>query len=457
MSTSDIVHRTALGEWPQALVEPWPKSSLLLWSGFFAAAIPLTLSLYWIALWLGIGSSGLILRVASLACSLLLALIWYRAPLSRAEVSLIWVLAAAALLLLIPTLMASEPFLALAGWIKTLTLFAFCCFLVRGLRYPPSAQVFGVALLTGAAILTLFVLYIYVRNVGLVLPTYKMVREFKGSRSALELSLNSIAFSAVFSYLAGLCLVRRNRLLIFSGLPLFLIVSVFSGSRAPFAILLASVFVLVCINGLRVRFLLLKTMAMFVVFATLAAGIAVLMLAPDRALSKATEGRWHLWSVGLHKFAERPLFGYGYDSWRDDLVSRLPGESELTFDLATKFGGAYHNQYITVLAEEGLIGATAAALVIWLLFRCSWLLAFRTWSAFPANQWSLFACIFLLLRAHFEVPGLFGYGQEPADYLAYVLLAFVLSRFSIEEDLVRLLASPENASHQFLETAVEMR
>jgi O-antigen ligase len=146
-----------------------------------------------------------------------------------------------------------------------------------------------------------------------------------------------------------------------------------------------------------------------------------------------------LWSVGIQKFVERPLFGYGYESWRDDLVSRLPGEYGLTFDLAKNLGGGYHNEYISLLAEEGLIGVLAASLILWLLMRSTWLLAFRRWATVGTRQWALLACLFLLLRANVEVPGLFGYAQEPADYLAYVFLAIVVSRFSAEEDYARLL------------------
>ena len=48
--------------------------------------------------------------------------------------------------------------------------------------------------------------------------------------------------------------------------------------------------------------------------------VAMVMLASDPGIYAASEGRSHLWSVGIQKFTERPLFGYGYESWRDDLV-----------------------------------------------------------------------------------------------------------------------------------------
>jgi hypothetical protein len=36
-----------------------------------------------------------------------------------------------------------------------------------------------------------------------------------------------------------------------------------------------------------------------------------------------------------------------------------------------------------------------------------------------------------------EVPGLFGYSQEPADYLSFFFVAIAFSRLSIEEDYLR--------------------
>ena len=440
MSESQALDCVAPADWPRIRVESGPKVSVLFYSGLAAASIPLSLSLYWVASWLVPGSEGLLLRASVLACSLLLAFIWRRAPISQAELNLVRVLGVAALVLLIPTLTATQPSRAFSGWLKTLVLFTVCCLVARGLRHSPTAHVFGLALLAGGVILIAFILYTYARHLGFEIPTYKMARQFKGIEEVEGVPLNSIAFAAVLSYVAGLCLIRTNWLLTLIGIPLFVTSSIFTGSRAPLVILAASVFVLLCINGLRSKSLLLRAATALLVSGTVLGGVAIIMLTPDRDLTGVTEGRWHLWSVGLHKFVERPLFGYGYESWRDDLVSRLPGEYDLTFDLAKSLGGGYHNEYISVLAEEGLIGAFGAGLIVWLLLRSSWLLAFRQWGAVPTKQWPLFACIFMLLRANFEVPGLFGYGQDPVDYLAYVLVAIIISRFSVEEDRARLLA-----------------
>ncbi len=435
MNSTPAIHAS----WRPVRFEAAPKLSALFVSGLAAAVIPLVLSFYWIAFWGAPDSVGLPLRVSTLACALFLAFIWYRAPLSHAEKNLFRILLLAAILWFITTLTATSRTHAVSGWLKMLLLFVFCGCVARGLRHPATARVFGLSLLAGAGILGLFILFTYVQYVGFTIPTFKAAREFKGTVLTLALPLNSIAFAAVFSYLCGLCLVPGNRLLIALGIPLFAVSTFFTGSRAPLAILGVSIFVLVCINGLRSKSSSWRMTSGALALGGMLAAAAVIMLASGPGIYAASEGRSHLWSVGIQKFTERPLFGYGYESWRDDLVSRLPGEYDLTYDLAQKFGGGYHNQYISVLAEEGLIGTLAAGLIIWFLVRSSWLLAFRRWAVAETHQWALFACLFLLLRANIEVPGLFGYEQEPADYLAYVFLAIVVSRFSAEEDYARLL------------------
>jgi len=432
-----MLHPLSRGSWPAQYSQERAKISVLFWSGLAAAVIPLSIAFYWVIFWLLPEAEGAYLRVSVLACAVFLGLFWYRAPISHAEANLVKTLGLAAVILLIPETMTTH---GPSGWLKTLVLFTVCCFIARGLRHPPTARIFGYALLTGGIILMVFIVYTYVHNLGFVVPTYKATREFKGIEEHAGIPLNGIAFTEVLSYVAGLCLIRSNWFLICIGVPLFATSSIFTGSRAPLVMLGVTLFVLLCINGLRNKSLLLRFATALFAGATLFGGVALVVATPDQDLTSATEGRWHLWSVGLRKFSERPVFGYGYETWRDDLVSRLPGEYDLTYALAAGLGGGYHNEYISLLAEEGLLGVAAAGLIIWLLLRSSWLLSFRSWQVLHTKQWPLFASLFLLFRANFEVPGLFGYGQDPVDYLAYVLLAIVVSRFSVEEDAARQVA-----------------
>jgi hypothetical protein len=59
--------------------------------------------------------------------------------------------------------------------------------------------------------------------------------------------------------------------------------------------------------------------------AILAGTFTVVDILPFKKMSEITEGRWDLWYVALHKFSERPLVGFGFESVSDDLFARLPG------------------------------------------------------------------------------------------------------------------------------------
>jgi len=231
-----------------------------------------------------------------------------------------------------------------------------------------------------------------------------------------------------------MCLVRSNQGLWFLGGLLFVISSFLTGSRAPVAIFLAAALALLVFNGLVSRNpakKLLSWLAVFAFVAMIAVGTQVITF---HEMSSATEGRWDFWSVAWQKFLERPLMGYGFDSWRDDLVSRLPGEYRLTSYDAINLAGGYHNEYLTLLAEQGIVGLIPVLALFVFLLNSSWKLAFRNYVTWRNTQWALFGCIFLLFRAALEAPGLFGYAQEPADYLAFLFLAIVVSRLSVEED-----------------------
>jgi hypothetical protein len=64
-------------------------------------------------------------------------------------------------------------------------------------------------------------------------------------------------------------------------------------------------------------------------------------------------------------------------------------------------------------------------------------LAFRKWGTWHKGKWALIGALYLFVHAGVEVPGLFGYANDAGDYLAYVFVAIVVSRFSIEEDFAR--------------------
>lgn len=414
-----------------------PHSALAFFSCSLAVLIPAVIGAYWPIYAVSEDAAIALLRPLLLTASLLLALLWYGMPASTAEIQLGSVLALLAGLLLIPSAAAVDPIRAFAGWTKLLLLGAMSLLLARALRHQATAECFGVALLVASVVVGIFTLLTYIRFIGFVIPSYTLTREFKGIAERAGVPLNAIPFTSVFAFLLGMCLVRANCLLWTTGVALFLVSSLFTGSRAPFAVLVLSGLLFLLLRAVRSRTLAIRFISYVTALALPLAAALVIAHIPFRQMSSLTEGRWDLWYVAFRKFAERPLLGSGFGTWHDDLASLLPGAYSLTRYMAKNIIGGYHNEYLTLLAEEGLIGFLPAAVLIYFVVRACTKAAFQRWYTWQSGAWALFACFFLLVRAGLEIPGLFGEGSEPADFLAYIFLAIVASRFSIEEDFLR--------------------
>lgn len=394
--------------------------------------------LYWVGYTTTPAAAIATFRPSLFVISFLLALLSIDKATTWAETRFGGVMALMCAVLVAPSLSATVPTRALANCVKVATLCLIAFFMSRALRREANALAFGRSLILTSILSAGICISTYVRLVGLTISSYGSARVFKQLAMNSGVPLNPIAFTSVFSYVSGVCLLPRNRLLLILGPPLIWVSSALTGSRAPVAVLLASGLVLLISNGLLSRRPMWRGVAFVgitvaaVLFAT---GCQILTF---RDMSEATEGRWDLWSVAWQKFLEHPFLGSGFESWRDDLASRLPGVYEFTslFE-SSDFVGGYHNEYLTLLAEQGLIGFFPVMAFFLLLLWCSTKLAFANWVTWANRQWALLGCLFLMVRAAFETPGLFGYGQEPADYLAFCFVGIVCSRFSVEEDYLR--------------------
>jgi O-antigen ligase len=397
----------------------FPKSSSTVLSQLLAFIIPACVAVYWIV-WAADRDIAIqFFRPAILFTSISLFVLVGWAPVTHAEGKLIAVSAALCAVLLIPSLIATNPAQAMQEWFKLLIIFAVTVMLCRALRYPATAKTFGASLVLASIVIGAFIVTTYLKNVGLELPTYTITRAFKGTQR--DISLNAAAFECVFTYISGMCLLRSTRVLWSLGLVVVVISCALTGSRTPLAVLILSVLVLIILNALRSPRLLFRVGGMLMA-TSIAIGVAVaIAVTSSKEISAITEGRWELWSVALQKFVQQPVWGNGYQSAQDDSVF---------------LAGGYHNEYLTALAEQGAVGFLAVMTVFWFLFRCCLKLAFRPSYTWHNGQWALFGCLLLLLRATVELPGLFGTAQGPADFLAYIFVAIVVSRESREEDYI---------------------
>lgn len=418
------------------------KVSIALISEVAAFLIPFLLGVYWAPVGIEIELKAAALRCVIAALAILLLVVWLRAPLTRAETTFAALFGLLALSLLVPSLTATDPGRAFKDLSKLVLLFVVGLAMARALRHDRTARAFGYGLLVGSYVVTLLILNAYIGHMGLSLPTYQALRVLKEvlSRGA-GFPLNPISFTAIFMYLVGLCLVPPRALTWCLGGVVFAVSSFLTGSRAPVGILLLSALVAIGVHQLRARSFVLRVSACLTLVLLTGAIAAAVYTVDTRELVTVSEGRTVLWSLAWSKFSDRPLSGYGYESWRDDLASRVAGGEYFHTSKSIIRDGAYHNQYITLLAEEGLVGFVPAMAIVWMLLRCCRWLAWRT--SIPAiNRYTiLLGCLFLLLRAAVEVPGLFGYANDPADYLAYCFVAVVVSRMSLHEDGRRLALS----------------
>jgi O-antigen ligase len=426
------------------------KVSISLVSEATAFLIPFLLGVYWAPVGIEIELKAAALRCIIVALATLLLVIWLRAPLTRAETTFAALFGLLGLSLMVPSLTATDPARAFKDLSKLVLLFAVGLAMARALRHGRTARAFGYGMLIGSAVIVVLILSGYIRHMGLALPTYQGLRILKEVLAKGEgFPLNPISFAALFMYLIGLCLTPTRALTWCLGVFVFAVTSFLTGSRAPLAILVLSALVATGLHHLQARSFVLRVSACLILLTLVGAIVASVITVDSRKMVTISEGRTIVWSVAWSDFLEKPLSGHGYESWRDNLTARIVGGEYFHNSKSLMADGGYHNQYVTLLAEEGLVGFIPAMAIVFMLLRCSRWLARRTSIPPISRHVILLGCLFMLLRALVEVPGLFGYANDPADYLAYCFVAVVVSQMSVHEDTRRLTVSRLASEAQF--------
>ena len=415
-----------------------------------AFLIPFLLGVYWAPVGIGFELKATLLRCVIAGLATLLLLVWFRAPLTRAETRFAALFGLLALLLVVPCLTATDSGRAFKDLLKLVLLLAVGLGMSRALRHARTAKAFGYGMLVGSAVTAILILGVYIQHMGLTLPTYQALRILKERLTKGDgFPLNPISFTAFFMYLVGLCLVPPRALTWCLGIFVFAVSSFLTGSRAPLGILLISALVATGLHQLGARSFALRVSGCVTLLVVTGAILAAVFTVDSRTMVTVSEGRTVVWSVAWSKFLDKPLSGYGYESWGDDLAPRIAGSEYFHTHTSLFKSGAYHNQYITLLAEQGLVGFVPAMAIVCMLLRCCRWLAWRTSIPAISRHVILLACVFLLLRAAVEVPGLFAYANDSADYLAYCFVAVVVSRMSLHEDRRRLTLSRVTSEPQF--------
>ena len=401
---------------------------------------------------------NVLFRPAILSVALVLAVMCGQVRTSMAELKLAQRLALLSALWLCTAFAATDVQRALAGWLKVSLMCMLALLLSRALRNAMAARAFGHGMILSAVITSAFTLYMYFHVMGAAIPTPEVAGQYKGHVLRLGVSTNVEGFTGMMTFILAMCLlptsrfrrpVRQPESETSPGPPpsvssavarwslgaiLLFICTVFTGSRTVLAMCVFGGFAVALSKGTRSRNTFVRYQA-FSICAVMVIGIPLLMsVASFKQMSDITNGRWDLWYVAVQKFSERPVTGYGFESVQDDLYARQPGVYPVPKRPDGKFPGGYHNEYLATLAEEGLIGFIPLVALFCFLMKSCWQLAFLKWQTWQCGVWPLFTGFVLLIRACDEMGGLFGYANSGPDCLAYIFLAIVVSRFSIEEE-----------------------
>ncbi len=405
------------------------KSSPALLSCMLSFSIPVLLAVYWPLTGLGFTWVPIAVRGGLIATTGLAVILWWKARVTRTERQWAGLLMAYLGLLVINSLLATEITRALQNSIRVLFLLAFCLVLARAFRHPGTRRAFGIGALVASVFLSVYILGCYVSFLGTALPTYESTRVFKATvQRVLNVGLNPLGFSTAFFCMLAACTLRPSWILNSTLATVICICSVFTGSRTPLALMIVSFFLVFMIELSRSK-PAFRSICLFVLLPSLivVCGFELRDGIDMPRWSIITENRTDLWTVAWAKFTERPLTGYGADSWADDLVSRTPGLYQLTAGLVKYHAGGYHNAYFTLLAEEGIFVFTFALYMLVSAYRTLKQLSGSGRQDRVRRGLLLFSFIFVVLRGFIEVPGLFGYGEDPAEFACYALLALIIS------------------------------
>ena len=407
----------------------YAKNSAAMLSCMLSFALPILLALYWPLIGLHFTWVASAVRGELFAITGLFAMLWWKAPVTKTERKWGGLLIAYLTLLLLNVLPAEQMGRSLQNALRILFLLVFCLVLARAFRHVPTRRAFGIGALVAALLLSAYILGCYLTFLGTAMPTYVSTRIFKATVGrVLGVGLNPLGFSTAFFCMLAACTLRSSWMLNATLSVVICICSIFTGSRTPLALMIVSLLLVLAIELCRsyskFRFVCLGILLPALV---LVGGFELRNGVDMEQLSVITENRTDLWKVAWAKFTEKPLTGYGADSWGDDLISRLPGLYQVTAVVVTNHAGGYHNAYFTLLAEEGILIFAFAVFVMVSAFRTVNHVSGNTRQDRQHRAMLLFALIFLVLRGFIEVPGWFGYGEDPAEFSCYALLALIIS------------------------------
>ncbi|MFN4282709.1 MAG: O-antigen ligase family protein [Alphaproteobacteria bacterium] len=286
--------------------------------------------------------------------------------------------------------------------------------------------------------------WVYLTFVPVYGFSYEGVRMIKGV-ALLDhgIGLNSLSYLAVIALFGWRIAYRPHPVADMLLLALGFLCIFLLGSRATLAALL--------IAWASVRFLRFMWSASPLVGAfgiallTSLAGLCVFILADYAVeireifgadlLREISVGRTDMWGAGLEMWLQRPLFGWGPESWRDLMLEFLPGTGDRFLTLIGNLeSGSFHNGFVTMAAERGTLGLLSAIAIQIYLFRCAVQL-YRGRDVLDERDRMMATLaptlvLFMFLRSLAESSGLFGTANGEVDYMTYFVSSYFVALYA---------------------------
>jgi putative inorganic carbon (HCO3(-)) transporter len=138
------------------------------------------------------------------------------------------------------------------------------------------------------------------------------------------------------------------------------------------------------------------------------------------------EFRLSMYEAGFEMFTERPLLGWGFNRMRDELGKRISDFHQEAF--------YFHNTYLEVLVEHGLLGLFLYVWMIFDLFRLGRRRLKLFWREFPDQA---FRSIWPLMLAVYFVNATFvGMNYQFVNVLLFTVAGLLAAQNRVEDELI---------------------
>lgn len=339
---------------------------------------------------------------------------------------------------LISALFAFNTSVALVDFVRQLFIWIFSVSLIFILQIRKIRVTFIKAALLPLFIGIIFIIGIYISYSGPSSIDYDSIRVFKlYIFSEYNIALNPISFSILLLLLLTYGYWRKKLYLTVIISIMSLIFLLISGSRTTIISLAIAIVIVFLINLFKRSPLFLKGTSMTIVISFLiyinTFILPHLSIIKDKeTLSEITAGRLDLWIAAWLKFLDRPIFGWGAGSWKFNIYEYLPYYYPFGSDvLLSLTSGSFHNAFLTVLAEKGLITFIPGLIMFTLVIRLSFFIYYnQNVLEHIDREFAKVAPIITILitiRSFSEQPGLLGYANSTVDFITYSIVSLIIA------------------------------